>query len=379
MIGTILAILAGVGVFVPLPAAPALSLLAAIAAALLLEPAALRRAWGARTLALLALAAVTTGALVAWSSGPQAGTTIGVAIYLRLLVFVLLVALASRHLNAEGLVRAARRVRAERLALVLGLALNALPHLGEAWRDAWIALGVRRRRTTPRLRDGVRLLETLLAHTGRVAEEAAAAASLRGHRSLAAPSFAEVTVPHLIVVTGPPGGGKTSNIIAAARTLSERGVALGGFVQPAIVSGGEKSGFTVRDLATGEERALAVRVSPGNGDHGTGYRFDPDGFALARRSLERAPSGGVLVIDEVGPVELRGAGHMSALRRAIRRKRPVACLLAVRRALIPALLARLAAPSVTIVDVETVDDPVLAVAAAVLQCLEARQSRPATA
>jgi len=375
--GAILAVLAGLGVFVPHTAAPVISLFAAVAAALVLEPSALGRAWGGRTLALLALAAVTAGALVAWSSGLGAGTTVGVSVYLRLLVLVLLAALASRHVNTDALVRAARRVHAERLALVFGLALNALPHLGEAWRDAWIALAVRRRRTTPRLRDGLRLLETLLAHTGRVAEEAAAAASLRGHRSLAILSLEEVTVPHLIVVTGPSGAGKTPTVIAAARALSGRGVGVGGFVQLAAFSAGKKVGFTIRDLTSDEEHPLATRVALGEGDHGTGYRFDPGGFALARRSLERAPVDGVLVVDEIGPVELRGAGHMPSLRRAIKRKRPVVCLLSVRRALIPALLARLAAPSVTVVDVEAIDDSVQAVTVAVFECLEGQRRRSA--
>jgi len=374
-----LAALAALVAFVPHPAAPVVALLLAIAAALLLEPAALRRAWRARTLAVLTVAAAAATALVTWSAGFLAGATTGLSVYLRLLVLALLAALAARHVGADGLLRTARRLRAERLGLVLGLALNALPHLGEAWRDAWIALAMRRRRRRPKAKDAFRLIETLLAHTGRVAEEAAAAAALRGHRALVAPAFTEARVPHLVVVTGAPGSGKTPAVASAAEVLAARGVRLAGFVQEAIMVAGEKTGFHIRDLARGEVHPLAVRVAPGDGEHGTGFRFDPSGFAVARRALEAATLGDVIVVDELGPVELRGGGHMPALLRVIRRRRPAACLLVVRRTLIPTLLGRLAASSVVVVDVETATDPAGAVAAAVVHALAARGTKRAKA
>ena len=142
---------------------------------------------------------------------------------------------------------------------------------------------------------------------------------------------------------------------------------------------GEKTGFHIRDLARGEVHPLAVRVAPGDGEHGTGFRFDPSGFAVARRALEAATLGDVIVVDELGPVELRGGGHMPALLRVIRRRRPAACLLVVRRTLIPTLLGRLAASSVVVVDVETATDPAGAVAAAVVHALAARGTKRAKA
>jgi hypothetical protein len=69
----------------------------------------------------------------------------------------------------------------------------------------------------------------------------------------------------------------------------------------------------------------------------------------------------VLILDELGPVELRGGGHMPAVRRALRRRGLAAVLATVRPALIPSLLSQLAVPSVVIVDVERADHPVSAV------------------
>jgi hypothetical protein len=82
-----------------------------------------------------------------------------------------------------------------------------------------------------------------------------------------------------------------------------------------------------------------------------------------------------VVADEIGPVELRGGGHLPALRRALARARPRAVLLGVRRQLVPALLARLAPATALVVDVDEGGDAVAAVLTAVAPVLEA--SRPA--
>jgi len=114
----------------------------------------------------------------------------------------------------------------------------------------------------------------------------------------------------------------------------------------------------VRDLATGETAVLARRTAPGGGEAGTGYRFDPRGFALARRAIRRAPVGGVLVADELGPLELRGGGHMPAVREVLGAGRPAAAVLVVRRALVPSLLALLGGTDAVVVDTGRVEDPV---------------------
>ena len=76
-------------------------------------------------------------------------------------------------------------------------------------------------------------------------------------------------------------------------------------------------GFRVRDLQTGEEAPLAERKPRGSGQHGTCFVFDQRGLDLARRALSSVPEGAVLVVDELGPVELRGKGHMPVLRKAV--------------------------------------------------------------
>lgn len=371
-LATILAACAIVLAFVPYAGAPLVAVVAAVAAARAVEPAWLRSVRTVRLLFLAVVFSVLIGALIAFTGGAERGLTKGIGVFGRTAVFLILADLASRGVNAERLLALSARFGLERLGLVLSLALNAFPHLVEAWREAWIALAVRRFHSRPRVADLPRLAETLLAHTARVADEAAEAAALRGHSAFSAPPLKVPATPQLVVVTGRAGSGKTTALRATAAALRERRIDVAGFLQLPIVESGTRVGFIVHDLSSGDECRLASRASPGAGEHGTGFVFDPGGFALARRALERAPTGSVVVADEIGPVELRGGGHLPALQRAMARARPVAVLLGVRPQLVPAFLARLAPATALVVDVDETADAPAAVLAAVAPLHEPR-------
>jgi nucleoside-triphosphatase len=300
-------------------------------------------------------AASVAAAAVAWASGVDRGAVVGATVLLRIIVLAITAAVVARGIDAEMVLRAVSRVGLERLGSVFGLALNCLPHLGETAEKVWAAHRVRSRGRWAALARTPALAEVLLAHTSRVADRAAAAAALRGHAFRARPGLAAGAQGRTVVVTGEPGAGKTPVVERAAEALVRRGVRVAGFVQPAIVEGGAKVGFRIRDLATGESVELARRVETGRGAHGTSFVFCDEGFELGRRSAERAAAGGVLVVDELGPVELRGGGHWPAVERALTSVPVGGLVVVVRRSLVPALIEALDLADVVVVDLG--DDP----------------------
>jgi nucleoside-triphosphatase THEP1/energy-coupling factor transporter transmembrane protein EcfT len=333
---------------------------AAVLSAIVLDPPVVRSALRFAAVLTIALTAAVAGAAVALVEGPARGLGTASGVVGRVLILWIAAGVLGRRVDADRLVDGARRLGLERLGLVLGLALNALPRLVEAASEVWMVHRLRSPNRWAALRHSPRLAEVLLANAARIGDDAAAAAALRGHSGLAQPRRPALEAPApVVVVTGAPGSGKTAAVEAAVGVMRSRGSAVVGIVQPAVFSHGRKVGFMVRDLATGTEAALAEQVERGRGEHGTPFRFAREGLDVARRALGRVGPGSVLVVDEVGPIELRGDGHMPALRRALAAPGLAAVVLVVRRQLVPSLLAALVTTDVTIVDVE--EDPGTAV------------------
>jgi nucleoside-triphosphatase THEP1/energy-coupling factor transporter transmembrane protein EcfT len=354
--GVLLAVSAVVVLFGP-PLYAAWAAVVAFVAAWILDPPAVRAGLRAGAVLAIVFAASITAAVVTWAEGPERGIELGGMVLLRLLVLAVAAAVLVRSVNAETLLRMTRRLGFERLGLVLGLALNSLPRLAEAASEVWTASRVRSDGAVARLRRLPGVGEVLLAHTARIAEEAAAAASLRGHAALTRQGDGLTTPVRVVVVTGPSDGGKTETVRAAAERLRSSGVSIAGFVQPGEFAEGRKVGFRLRDAATGEEAPLATLLGErSEGEFGTRFQFSDEGFRLGREALARSASESVVIIDELGPVELRGQGHMPAVRTALAVPGLLGAVIVVRRTLVPSLLAELDASDAVVIDVESVGD-----------------------
>jgi nucleoside-triphosphatase THEP1/energy-coupling factor transporter transmembrane protein EcfT len=326
--------------------------LVAVVAAWILDPPALRAGLRVGVVLAIVFAASITAAVVAWAGGPQRGIALGAMVLLRLLVLTVAAAVLVRRVNAETLLNVTKKLGMDRLGLVLGLSLNSLPRLAEAAQEVWTASRVRSDGAVARLRRLPGVGEVLLAHTARIAEEAAAAASLRGHSALTRSGNALRTPVRVVVVTGPNNCGKTETAIALVEELGAMDVPVFGFVQPGEIADDRKTGFRLRDVSTGEEAALATQGERREGDFGTRFQFSEEGFRLGREALARVAPQSIIVIDEIGPVELRGQGHMSAVRRAMAVPDLRGAVVVVRRALVPSLLVELDASDAVVIDVE---------------------------
>ncbi len=324
----------------------------------------------ARPFVLLAILG-TAGAVAAVApGGPAQGSVVG----LRLASLAVLAGALAGTAGTAWLSGGPRGAGGGRFTLGLGLAFNLLPVLAGTVRDVWFVHRSRSGGLGRALVGLPRLAEVLLAQTGRLADEAVAAAALRGHEGTIRPSGTVRAALPLVVVTGGSGEGKTRTVEAVAAALRRAGVPVAGVVQPGVARDGRRAGFRVRDLATGEEAPLATFAGREEGEAKTAYRFHPEGFALARCAMERVPAGGVLLVDEVGPLELRGRGHMPVLARVLASGRPAAAVLSVRRLLVPSALAAFRGTAAVIVDAGSAPDP----AGAVIEALE-RAGVPVTA
>lgn len=110
----------------------------------------------------------------------------------------------------------------------------------------------------------------------------------------------------LAILTGPSGSGKTTlcRELAAAARSGGRDVA--GVLCPAVFEGTCKTGIAVVDLRGGGTRALARRREPGPAEATARRRwvFDDAALAWGDARLAAATPCDLLVVDELGPLEL---------------------------------------------------------------------------
>lgn len=164
----------------------------------------------------------------------------------------------------------------------------------------------------------------------------------------------------LALVTGDIGVGKTTVVGQVVTLARARGYVCAGLWAPAHVVDGRKVGIETVDLSNGERRRLAVRLLPLATDVPSasreahkedsvaserlgGYTFDPAVLAWANRVLASAVAAqpDLLVVDEIGPLELERNGGLAPVLVPLAAMAVPRALVVVRAWLLDALRARL--------------------------------------
>jgi nucleoside-triphosphatase THEP1 len=155
-----------------------------------------------------------------------------------------------------------------------------------------------------------------------------------------------------ILLTGRRGVGKTTICQAIAELARRRGYRPGGVITPALSnSHGVKVGFEAVDVGSGE-RWLLARTAPSTssghrqelgGPRVGPYSLDPIALDRALKVLRRAISPGcdLLIIDEIGPLELEQGEGFAPILDLLPVEGPTHTLIVVRPALLDPLLLRL--------------------------------------
>ncbi|WP_457614622.1 NTPase [Methanopyrus sp.] len=122
-------------------------------------------------------------------------------------------------------------------------------------------------------------------------------------------------MPHNVVLTGRPGVGKTTVCLKVRNVLEKEGYTVGGIYCPEVRQGGRRVGFDIVDLTEGDRYPLAREGAPG--PRVGRYGVFVDNIERAAESIERAvEETDVVIVDEVGPMELKSNAFVDAVRRA---------------------------------------------------------------
>lgn len=117
----------------------------------------------------------------------------------------------------------------------------------------------------------------------------------------------------VVVVTGPVHSGKTTLVRRVVSQLKTKNFRLDGYLSPVALCKGEAVGYDLLDLA--EERTTPfIRKEGRTGWPRIGpYFLIPETLQKARQKILNCDPRNLLIVDEVGPLELRGQGIWPAL------------------------------------------------------------------
>jgi nucleoside-triphosphatase THEP1 len=146
--------------------------------------------------------------------------------------------------------------------------------------------------------------------------------------------------PQAIIISGGVGEGKTTALHDLVATLKARGITAGGILAPRIIENGITTGYDILNIRSGirtpfmrlahPEIAGVERFTIYDKGHNAGLQaLDPDNNS----------GSDVVIIDEAGPLELRGEGWSGRISELLE-KTDITIIVAVRKALVGKVMER---------------------------------------
>jgi len=120
--------------------------------------------------------------------------------------------------------------------------------------------------------------------------------------------------PSIVIITGEVHEGKTTFAGQVINNLEKQGIKAGGFLAIAVNKDGKRSGFNLFDIRTGNITPLCSQdSSAGKMRYGSFY-FNEEAVNRGINIVhESASDCNLVIIDEIGPLELGGSGWSSAI------------------------------------------------------------------
>lgn len=117
----------------------------------------------------------------------------------------------------------------------------------------------------------------------------------------------------IVILTGGVGSGKTAFLGGLLKILQSRSLFVDGFVGERVFENDRLSGYDLVAVRDGRRIPFLRPTGEGGGTSVGPWRLDPSGLAAAAEIIRASEPGALLVVDELGPLELEGRGHWPAL------------------------------------------------------------------
>ncbi len=261
------------------------------------------------------------------------GYIIGARMIIRALLVVLVFSAVSVELR-NPLVKAVLYKRGfSKLYTSLGLAFSVLPAaMNRIARPAGLILSP------------IRSLSEIVQYSGKLYN------SFRERMEVMNPVF---------IIAGNHREGKTSFLKETIDILRKAGTRVGGIMTEGIDREGERFGFMLVDVSSDEKVLLCHKEKTEEWKKTGRFYFNPEGLAFGKKILKQSGSNNIMVIDEIGPLELKDGGWSRRLEELISAyEHPM--IWVVRRNLTEKIIKKFSLKNVIIMDIARYKPPELA-------------------
>ena len=167
----------------------------------------------------------------------------------------------------------------------------------------------------------------------------------------------------ITLFSGPVHSGKSTRLKEVCAVFERNGSSFDGYLSEAVFDGDRRTGYDILDLQTGA-RTPFFRLWTGRClDHVGRFGLLAAGLSAAEGIIRRGRSSPLLIVDELGPLELDGRGIWPALAPVVLGSPGTDVLAVVRRGLVAEFL-KLLGPQTRVFDISARPAPELAAALA---------------
>jgi nucleoside-triphosphatase THEP1 len=158
----------------------------------------------------------------------------------------------------------------------------------------------------------------------------------------------------IFLLTGPCHSGKTSLLKRIVDSLISHGVPIDGFLSFSVYHNDHIIGYDLFDLKKQLSLPFIRKKGKEHWDQVGSYYFVPLGLTYAKEIIRQSEKNSLLIVDELGPHELKGKGLWPELRKVVFKSHKN-LLLVVRKSLLDQYLDALGPKEIKIFDIKDQD------------------------
>lgn len=143
----------------------------------------------------------------------------------------------------------------------------------------------------------------------------------------------------IYIITGKQGSGKSTLIREVVSGLRKKGITVGGILAEGTWHNNQRDRFELVNIRTNERINYLQRQPRAGWERIRHFYLNPEGQKFGEQALttDRLKDAGLIVIDEIGPFELRGKGWALAIQK-IFGKLNIPVLISVRESLVDEII-----------------------------------------